>query len=58
MMAGVPRLKLTLSRAADLHPPKMLRDERMAVLGKLPCGVRRANEGPDWAVFNVDRMGI
>ena len=43
-------IHVSFVRTAAIGPMKMLRDERMAVLGKLRCGTRRASEGPVWAV--------
>ena len=43
--------KAGLSRSADLHPPKMLHDARMAGSVTLRCNFRSDDEGPQWAVF-------
>jgi len=43
---GLAVVKAGFVRTAAIGPLNMLRDERMAVQGKLRCGSQRASEGP------------
>jgi len=44
-----------IPRSADLQPVKMLRNGRMAGLGKLRRSIRSAGERQVWAVLNTYR---
>ena len=50
------RTKVRFVRPADLHPPKMLRDGRMAGLVKLHRGDRPRTERQQWA--GSDRIAL